>query len=113
MGAAYMGAQKASYNLPRDYSKNVLPLYKHSQNNCVSPAMPQKSTALTREFSRPVSAVNGVRNASEERKISEIVYGLGSSNGNSGENGHGSINNQVSEITVGLKSMAKEKPIST
>lgn len=116
MGATYMGAQKASYSLPRDYSKNIYPIFKYSQNNYMSSTMPQKAaTTLTSECSRSIGVANGgIRNTSEERKISETVCEPGSTNGNiSGENGHGKFNNQISEITAGLKSMATEKPIST
>lgn len=116
MGATYMGAQKASYNLPRDYSKNVCPIFKYSQNNYMPSAVPQKAaTALTSECSRSFGMANGgTRNTNGERKVSETVYESGSTNGNiSAVNGHGKADSQVSEVSVALKSLAIEKPIST
>lgn len=112
MGAAYMGAQKASYSLPRDYSKNICSIYKYSQISCVPSAMPQKlEAAMTSWPSGPSNG--GARNTREEGSISETVSESESIKANiSEENGHGNITNQVNEVTVGLKSMVKEKPIS-
>lgn len=113
MGAAYMGAQKASYSLPRDYSKNICPIYKYSQNSCVTSALPQKlEAAMTSWPSGPGNG--GARNTREEGDINKTVYESESIKADiSEENGHGNIKIQVSEITAGIKSMVKEKPIST
>lgn len=78
--------------------------------------MPQKAaTALKNEYSRSVGVVNGeTRYTNGERKINEMIYESGNTNGNmNGENGHGEINYQANEMSAGLKSMAIEKPIST
>lgn len=99
IGATYVGAQKASYNLPRDYSKNVSPIFKYEENNLIS-TEPQKSPFITSEC--------GSRHTSE-------VHNESSTNGSvNGENGHtnGKINGQVNDIISEIKSKAIEKPIS-
>ncbi|XP_050718789.1 N-acetyl-D-glucosamine kinase-like [Eriocheir sinensis] len=114
MGATYLGAKKASYNLPCDYSKNVHPIFQYSHNSYISSTMPQKSV-FTNKCSRSLGAANGdTRNTNGERKITEMVNESGHTNGNiNGENGHAKFNTQLNDVSVGLKSMAIEKPIST
>ena len=100
MGATYMGAEKASYNLPRDYSKNVSPIFKHSQSNHLTPTEPQKSSFLSSEC---------------ESRYNTEVHNESSTNGSvNGENGHtnGKLNGQVNDIIHEIKSKVTEKPIS-
>lgn len=104
MGATYMGAEKALYNLPRDYSKNVSRIFKYSQNTDLSSTLPHKpTTAFTSECGGP------------RHKIA-VHTELESTNGSvNGENGHanGKINGKVNEVANEMKSLAIEKPIST
>lgn len=107
VGATYIGAQKSSYNLPRDYSKNISPIFKYSQSNC--------PTIESQKAEKPALAMpSDCGRSLTGGKITEKVYESGNTNGNiNGENGHGKISTQVSEVTVGIKSKAIEKPIST
>lgn len=100
MGATYVGAEKASYDLPRDYSKNVSPIFKYSESNHLISTEPQKSSFFTSEC--------GSRHTREAHNES-------STNGSvNGENGHtnGKMNGQVNDIISEIKSKAIEKPIS-
>ena len=99
-----MGAEKASYNLPRDYNKNVSQIFKYSHNTHQTSTVPQKPTAPY------TGECEGPRHMREGHKESESTNGI-----INGENGHtnGTTNGQINEVVNEMKSIAIEKGITT